>query len=242
MKKVLINLFKYFGYEVIPTWKKESLAMTETINKLFKDNKINCVLDVGGNKGQYRDFLRNQVGYEGMIITFEPTEKNFNICSQRAVGDENWQVVKYALGDNDEQREIKIMMSDAFSSFLEPSIKNVSDFASKNVVESTEIVNIRKLDSIWEDLNINGHNIYLKMDTQGYDPNVMNGVKKNIDKVCALQTEASVIGIYEGMYSLSDHIRFMNDFNFDICGMYPVTFDKKGRVVEFDVIMINSKL
>lgn len=242
MKNYLLSIVKYFGYELIPTWRKDSLPMSETLSKLFKANKISCVLDVGGNKGQYRDFLRYHVGYDGLIITFEPTEKNFEICSQRAADDDMWRVFKYALGNHDEQKEIKIMKSDSFSSFLNPSVKNISYFSSDNVVESTEVVNVRKLDSIWEDLNINDYNIYLKMDTQGYDPNVVIGAIEHLDKVRALQTEASVIGIYEDMYSLFDHVKFMNDYQFDICGMYPVSSDEKGRVVEFDVIMINSSL
>lgn len=227
------------GYEIVPTWRKEHLLFSKTLASLFESKQINCVLDVGGNKGQYRDFLRHHVDYQGLIITFEPTEKNFQICSKRAKNDDKWIVYNFALGSKDEQKEIKIMKSDAFSSFLSPSTEHISDFASNNIVESIESVDVRKLDTIWDELNINNFNIYLKMDTQGYDLEVFNGSLQHINRILALQTEASVIGIYDGMCSIFDHIKFMNDYGFDIAGMFPVSMDTKGRVIEFDVVMIN---
>jgi FkbM family methyltransferase len=246
MKNYFISKVKFFinrlGYEIIPTWRKENLFMSETLTTLFESKKINCVLDVGGNKGQYRDFLRYHVGYKGLIITFEPVESNFKICQERSQSDENWIVLKYALGNRDEKKEINIMKTDQFTSFLKPSIKNTKDFEHLNQVKGVENVEVRQLDTIWEDLKINDFIIYLKMDTQGYDIEVVKGVRNHIDRICALQTEASVISIYDDMYSLFDSTKYLNSQEFDISGMFPVCFDSKGRVAEFDVIMINRNL
>ena len=55
----------------------------------------------------------------------------------------------------------------------------------------------------------------------------------------ALQTEASVIGIYKGMPRYTEIIRYLEERGFDITGLYPVSRDKSLRLVEFDCVMIN---
>ena len=47
-------------------------AMAERLRKIFAANRIDTVIDVGANKGQYRDFLRHHVGFRGSIVSFEP--------------------------------------------------------------------------------------------------------------------------------------------------------------------------
>jgi hypothetical protein len=49
------------------------------LKSLFKILETTCVFDVGANTGQYGDFLRAQVGYQGLIVSFEPVSKAANI-------------------------------------------------------------------------------------------------------------------------------------------------------------------
>ncbi len=41
--------------------------------------------------------------------------------------------------------------------------------------------------------------IFLKIDTQGYDLKVFEGVKRSLDKIFGLLSELSLISLYEGM-------------------------------------------
>ena len=80
---------------------------------------------------------------------------------------------------------------------------------------------------------------YLKLDTQGFDIEVLQGGRDSLGAVRALQTEASVIGIYKGMPGYVDTIRYLDERGFDITGLYPVSRDSSLRLVEFDCVMIN---
>ena len=51
------------GYEIVPVWRMERISFAQHLARFFEHLEIECVLDVGGNKGQYRDFMRMEVGY-----------------------------------------------------------------------------------------------------------------------------------------------------------------------------------
>lgn len=67
-----------FGYSLISN-KYQILIEDESRNVLLKDiiNKLNidCVIDVGANVGQFRDYLRQDLGYNKKIISIEPVPK-----------------------------------------------------------------------------------------------------------------------------------------------------------------------
>jgi len=80
---------------------------------------------------------------------------------------------------------------------------------------------------------------YLKIDTQGFDIEVLRGAGASLPGVKALQTEASIIGLYKGMPQYIDTLRYLDERGFDITGLYPVSRDSALRLVEFDCVMIN---
>ena len=83
---------------------------------------------------------------------------------------------------------------------------------------------------------------YLKLDTQGFDIEVLEGARQSLPGILALQSEASVIGIYKGMPGYMDTIRYLGDSGFDITGFYPVSRDRSLRLIEFDCVMINRSI
>ena len=65
LKSAASKAFLKLGYTVIPTWRLAHFPFGEHLRRILQTFEIDCVLDVGANTGQYRDFLRDQVGYEG---------------------------------------------------------------------------------------------------------------------------------------------------------------------------------
>ena len=70
---------------------------------------------------------------------------------------------------------------------------------------------------------------------------VIAGASNSLPHICALQTEVSVLNIYEGMPSIEHVIPKMRDLEFDLVGMFPVNHDRDLRVIEYDAVFINRK-
>ena len=45
--------------------------------------RVDCVLDVGANVGQFGDMLRT-IGYMGTIVSFEPVDATFRTLAEHA--------------------------------------------------------------------------------------------------------------------------------------------------------------
>ena len=71
---------------------------------------------------------------------------------------------------------------------------------------------------------------------------MLEGARQSLPGMLALQSEASVIGIYKGMPGYMDTIRYLGDCGFDITGFYPVSRDRSLRLIEFDCVMINRAI
>ena len=62
--------------------------------------RINHVLDVGANVGQYASELR-ALGYAGKITSFEPGRFAFAVLEEASRRDDAWQAFNYGLSDVD---------------------------------------------------------------------------------------------------------------------------------------------
>src|SRR5262249_379235 len=161
--------------------------------------------------GQYHDFLRNKVFYDGAIVSFEPVAQHVQTLRERSRADRDWHVEGYALGSREGSLPINVMVSDQFSSFLEPKPEAVSDFAHLTTRRRSGTVAVRTLDAVFPALQqrLGFQRPYLKIDTQGFDIEVLRGAVASLPSMKALQTEASVIGIYKGMPPYMETIRYL---------------------------------
>jgi hypothetical protein len=81
---------------------------------------------------------------------------------------------------------------------------------------------------------------YLKLDTQGYDLEVLAGAEKALGQIAALQTELSVKAVYEQMPYYLDTIARLEQMGFEITGLFPIARDNALRVIEFDCVMVQT--
>ncbi|MFZ5779761.1 MAG: FkbM family methyltransferase [Pseudomonadota bacterium] len=243
VKDSVLKVSRSLGYDIVPLREMRERDFALHLRELLARLDIDCVLDVGANVGQYRDFLRDRVQYEGRIISFEPVSSHLAVLRDRVGEDGLWHVEGCALGADDREMTINVMVSNQFSSFLEPDNDRVHDYADLNVPCGQEAVAVRRLDDVLPRLQarFGFSRTYLKLDTQGFDLEVLRGARASLSKVCALQTEASIRGIYKGMPGYMETLRALDGLGFDITGMYTVSRDTALRLVEFDCVMVNRQ-
>lgn len=241
VKDSVLKVSRSLGYDIVPLREMKERDFALHLGELLARLEIDCVLDVGANVGQYHDFLRDQVLYQGTIVSFEPVSRHVCQLRERAKADPDWHIEPYALGARTDNLSINVMVSDQFSSFLEPDHSRVREFGALNVPCRTETVAVKTLDSVLPQLRaqLGIRRPYLKLDTQGFDIEVMEGARDCLPAIPALQTEASVLGIYKGMPGYMDTIHYLGERGFDITGLYPISRDRSLRLIEFDCVMIN---
>lgn len=236
---IIQRIFDRFGYRIIPNWRLEKLHFANNLKQLFDKKEIKCVLDIGANVGQYGDFLRNDVGFSGKIISFEPVRDTYRILRSKTANDNNWTAMNYAIGDADIESEINVMASSRLSSLLEPD--QTHHALKNNDIQRKEPVSIRRLDSLSNEImKCSGGSYFLKMDTQGYDLQAFLGARGLWGRIEALQTEMSIIPIYKNAPLFTESIQLFNNQGYWISGMYPVSQSKSLRLIEFDCIMVRD--
>src|SRR5262249_32287330 len=148
VKQSVLRVSRSLGYDIVPLREMKERDLALHLRELLRRLDIDCVLDVGANAGQYRDFLRNKVFYDGIIVSFEPVAQHVQTLRERSRAARDWHVEGYALGSREGSLPINVMVSDQFSSFLEPNPEAVSEFADLNKPARSETVNVHTLDMV----------------------------------------------------------------------------------------------
>ncbi len=205
---------------------------------------VDCLFDVGANRGQYATMARKDAGYRGLILSFEPNPSVFAELQKRAASDRAWHVFNMALSDFDGTADFNIMAADQFSSLKTPSGAQDDIFASRNKVTQTVATPCRRLDTLLPELvgQYGFARPFLKMDTQGHDLSVCQGAGAVLAQMTGVQTELGVRPIYEG----GTGYRAMIDW-LEARAFIPSAFfaNNKGHfplLVEMDGIFVNRAL
>lgn len=236
----LQRMLAALGYDLTARWRLPNRPIAEHLRELFARLDTNCVIDVGANEGQYRKFLRQEVGYEGLIVSIEPVSQLAAELRRKSIDDPKWIVRQHALGQTKSVARLNVMRSSVLSSFLPPDSTHVPELSTDNVVSRVEEVEVLRLDGVIAELreSYDISSLYLKIDTQGFDLEVIKGAGAAVGEIAALQTEMSLRPIYSGMPDFADSLEVMQQLNFHVSGFFPVTTDRLMRLVEVDCVMI----
>lgn len=201
---------------------------------------INCVLDVGANRGQYGLKLRS-IGYAGHIVSFEPVREAFEALQAVASRDPKWTVHPLALGAEKARAAIHVTKGTDFSSFLVPTAYAIQRFPASAPVERVEHVDVRRLDAVLQSViaHVEHPRLFLKMDTQGYDLEVFAGAGRDVDRLLGLQSELAVVPLYEGIPTILRGLQVYGSHGFELSALCPVAQDPRtARVLEYDCLML----
>ena len=203
---------------------------------------VNVVLDVGANRGQFAKRLRRD-GYTGRIVSFEPIPHIADQLEKAAAEDPDWQVVRCALGDRDQQVEMNVGVGEGRYSSLLPASRFGRTWSSRIDAHDPVSVSVRRLDGLFEEsvAGVADPRVYLKLDTQGYDLQAFAGAGELVTRFVGMQSEMSLVPLYDGMPHLTEQLTTYEAAGFQVTGMFPVIIDRPTmRVIEFDTVMVRT--
>lgn len=158
---------------------------------------INEVFDIGANEGQFAREIR-EYGYTGKIVSFEPLSSARMKLLALASVDSNWQVHdQTAIGDQNGEIEIYIAGNSVSSSVL-PMLESHSSAAIGSAYIDSERVPIAKLDSVAKQYITSESNLFIKIDTQGFEWRVLDGARETLQQARGVLCELSLVPLYDG--------------------------------------------
>ncbi len=223
--------------------KKKKLAnvpVGQHVASILECLAVDCVLDVGANEGQWAGALRRS-GYHGRIVSFEPVKAVFERLQIAAREDPLWDTHCLALGCQDATVALHRTKNSVFSSVLRPSCYAQNRWGDGTEIVSEEIAPLRRLDGLLPLLlnDLATTRLFLKMDTQGFDQQVFDGAKGLLSRIVGLQSELSVIPIYDGMPGWLEALSAFTQQGFSPTEFFPVVRAMPyGVLWEFDCVMI----
>ena len=205
------------------------------LRSVIESERIDLVIDVGANNGQFGQRLRRY--YRGEILSFEPVGAAYSQLELVAARDTNWRAYDFALGSVDAMLPIHVAGRSSLSSLLATNEYGHAQFGDRARISTEELVSVRRLGDVLEELGIDpGRRLLLKMDTQGFDLEVFKGLGSRAHGVRALLSEVSLIPIYDGMPHWLESLAFYEAAGLCVVGLFPVSRDA-GRIIEYDCLM-----
>ena len=199
----------------------------------INDRKIDVVLDVGANAGQFGQKLRG-FGYRGAIVSYEPVSSAFKYLKEIAKSDDKWTVHNFAIGTESGQLKINISANSKFSSTL--SLRDeAQEFHGGVVTDRVESVPAWTLDQVATECE---GNILIKIDTQGFERQVIEGGRKTVARSKGVFMELPIIALYKNSWRLSQAIEYMDNIGFVPTQIDPVNYHPMDRqaLVEIDCL------
>lgn len=241
IKKLIESIGKTFGLVIVPDWRAARLDGERHLSKLFKYLNVDCVFDVGANVGQYGRMLRDFVGYKGNIISFEPNKSAFIELKIASQGDKNWHAEQIALGSASGLAEFHAYDQSELGSFRH---FNTSTHVPRSIIDNKYTVNVQTIaeyiTKAREKYNFQAP--FLKLDTQGFDAEVVKGAGISINNFVGLQSEIAFQNIYENSPDYVTSIKLYESLGFVMSRLVPIHEIHFPELVEMDVIMIRSDL
>ena len=204
----------------------------------LKDNKVTDCFDVGANTGQYAKILRAS-GFQGNIFSFEPQSGAFDTLKKSARSDARWYPHHMALGNTDGKSVINISKNSVSSSILD-----LNEFLIQTVPEtayiSRETITMKRLDTFIQEIN-STNRIFLKIDAQGFESNILEGAAGCFQQIYALQMELSFVSLYNGEKLFDEMKQFVEAKGFYLSSIESGFVDpKSGRLLQVDAIFVKA--
>ena len=215
MKLFILSLFKRIGFIVkLNNAKNNELLL---VSYLIQQKGINKVLDVGANKGQFASSILKE--HPNMrVLSFEPLSDAYKVLSTRSALKKNWEAHNYAIGSQVMESEIYVSANSHSSSLLEINQSHLDAEATAKVIR-TEKIKVTPLHTL---VNLSKtEKVFLKIDTQGFEMEVLKGSKGLFSNIELIVVELSLVELYKGAATFSSIVNYLEENGFKLYQLFP---------------------
>ena len=126
------------------------------------------------------------------------------------------------------------------SSFLKITQRLLSNTPDTRYVKKIN-VEITTLDSVFNSYVKKSNKVFLKIDTQGFESEVLKGSIKNLRNISGIQLELSTEPLYEKQKTYEYFLTFLKKYNFRLWSIIPGYWNTTtGQMLQFDGIFIKK--
>lgn len=155
-----------------------------------------------------------RVVLRGEIISVEPLPALQENLQNLARKDPLWRVLPpLAIGDQDGECTLNVSEASDMSSVLDAT-DDLMKALPKTRVENTITVPMKTLGTLYSELGLEGQNVFVKMDTQGFEMPILRASVATLDKIQGLQLEMSLFELYKGETLLDEIMGFLKEAGF----------------------------
>lgn len=207
----------------------------------LKIRGVDVVLDVGANSGQYAGRLR-EAGFGGRFVSFEPLSGPFTRLHRNASKLPRWDCRRYALGDFDGSISMNVAGNAGESSSILPMLQRHRDVFPRANYIGTEDVAVCRLDSIASEVLEPNEVVFLKVDVQGFEKQVIDGGIATVNDRCVgIELELSFEPLYDGGMLTQQAFDLMDSLGFLLKGLVPGFIDiRTGQVLQADGVFFRG--
>ncbi|NCR71835.1 MAG: FkbM family methyltransferase [Microcystis aeruginosa LG13-12] len=235
IKKTIKKLSRSLGVDL----KRYNVQTSEAakMQRLLAYNNIDLVFDVGANIGQYAKLLR-ELGYSGRIVSFEPLSSAYSQLKAVSEKDPLWEIAPQAAIGNQEGEIIINIAGNSYSSSALPMLDAHLESAPESAYSGSETVKLSRLDTLAKNyIKSETKSIFLKIDVQGLEKQVLEGATAILPLVKGIKLELSLVPLYEGQVLFQEMIDIVEKLGYELYGIEPgFTAEKTGRMLQMDGI------
>ena len=229
---------KRVGLE-IRKFSPRSSPVAQIVSSL-KHFDIDLVFDVGANHGQFAQEIRSG-GYTGRIVSFEPLSTAHLELLRTSSGDRSWDIYpRCALGDSDGEIEINVAGNSVSSSIM-PMLESHRSAAPQSAYRGKETVAVKTLDALARPYLDSSRAPFLKIDTQGFEWQVLEGARTALPHIRGVLLELSLVPLYEGQHLWEEIIDRLKREGFNLWAIQPEFIDPRdGRTLQANGIFFRE--
>jgi FkbM family methyltransferase len=236
----------------------EKFDREKTLKYLIKE-KSPLIVDVGANLGSTLEEFK-QWWPESTLHCFEPQKECWDSLSERAAQyhDDDVKIIKKAAGNKSNQELILYShdISSGISGFNRVNLESNDSIQLHNLESSDQsgleqysnqfnherVVSTIRLDDYLQKADVKYVDL-LKIDTQGFEPEVLEGAGKLLQNVGVVLTELMFYDYYERSLSFSDIEKYLLPAGFTLYDINHISKNPmNGRTDWVDLIYVNRKV